>query len=148
MILGGLDSNFCSMDINILYETDIQEKSEWEKLNEPTNIEKLTREKASATILDYKQYIHSLDEQISQQRYKAVQLQEERKSFESVQKEIMSEHQGEVSKLEKELAVVEAQNQKSMSNISDLFMLIKQEQLYSKQTQSKNQLLENTIQNV
>lgn len=42
------------MDINILYESEISENSEWEKLKEPTELDRLTSEKAGLTILDYK----------------------------------------------------------------------------------------------
>jgi hypothetical protein len=68
VVLGGLDSTFCKMDLRILYEDDIPESQEWEKLSEPTHLELLTGEKAGITILDHRQDIHLLEGQIAQER--------------------------------------------------------------------------------
>lgn len=36
VVLGGLDFTFCGMELNILFEAEIDENLEWEKLKEPT----------------------------------------------------------------------------------------------------------------
>ena len=46
------------MEICILYETEFKgNKVEWEELKEPTEMEKITTEKAGSLIIDHKIYI-------------------------------------------------------------------------------------------
>lgn len=39
LVLGGLSSVFCSMELCILYETETSENIEWEKVQEPSELD-------------------------------------------------------------------------------------------------------------
>ncbi|KAL4473976.1 hypothetical protein ABPG72_000338 [Tetrahymena utriculariae] len=82
IIQGGIGYTYCSMELNVLSEIDTDQYAEWEKIKEPSQEERLTSELAGLTILDYKRQLHNLDELISQERIKRVDLLKEESRIE------------------------------------------------------------------
>lgn len=61
---------YCSMELNILFESDSNQQEEWEKIEKLSEMEKLVSEVAGINIVDNRKYIHNLEELISKERLK------------------------------------------------------------------------------
>jgi len=75
-----------------MYESETCESAEWEPIKETTNLEVLTSEVAGLTILDGKKYVHGLDEIVSKERLKAIDLNEEAEKNEEEMARVVASH--------------------------------------------------------
>ncbi|KRX03256.1 hypothetical protein PPERSA_09268 [Pseudocohnilembus persalinus] len=148
VILGGLDFTFCSMELCILYETDADQVQEWEQLQEPSEIDLVAQEKAGLMIFENKQQINELNDLISQERQKLIKQKEEKELFDQEQKKEQEEQKKNEEQQKQNLQELQNKNMELKRNMEDIFLLIKQEQLLSKELVTKNKLLEITVQKV
>lgn len=148
VVLGGLDQSICPMEICYLKETETKENAEWEKLKEMDETEKLTNELAGDTVIDNKKYLGELEQLIMGEKMKAMELENDFKSFEKNKTDRKTNNENNLKKLQNEENELENEHKQILNNIETMFLLIKQEQLLEKEIVQKNRLLESNIQKI
>eukprot|EP01017_Pseudomicrothorax_dubius_P005932 TRINITY_DN1160_c0_g4_i4.p1 TRINITY_DN1160_c0_g4~~TRINITY_DN1160_c0_g4_i4.p1 ORF type:complete len:483 (-),score=75.17 TRINITY_DN1160_c0_g4_i4:354-1802(-) len=144
-ILGGIENSFLQMDFYILDTQESLIGAEWEEAKEPSEMDKLTSDIASATILDQKKYMHSLDQQFNQERLACLQLDQEIKALEEDLKNANQVIEQEMAKQVAVMKDVDEEYTKNMKLVESLFLLVKTEQLLTREQENKIGLLENFI---
>lgn len=148
IILGGLEQSICPMEICYLTETETKENAEWEKLKEMNEQEKLTSELAGNTVIDNKKYIMEIERLIMEEKMKIAENEKERRKFEQILDEKKKSIEDRYNVKIKEEDQIELEKKNLLNGIETMFIMIKQEQMISKEIISKNKLLEGSLQNV
>lgn len=148
MILGGLENAICSMSLHILGECETNGSGEWEKIREKSRQEESACEIAGNMVIDNKKYINELEQVIMEEKMKGAEFEKYKKEFEKKMEEKKKANEDKVRRRKEEEEETEEEKRRLMGAIENMFLMIKQEQMISKEISLKNKLLENTMQNV
>jgi len=147
VVIGGLDSVYCNMDIYKLVETEFRDKVQWEKLTRPSPMEKMASEIAGATLLDQRNYMDELEHIISHERTYGLELEQEIEKLEEDIKLARIEHTKNVEAKEYENHSLEEECALKEEATRNLMFAISREQLIFESLTHKNSNLEDVIQN-